>query len=53
MGKVADGSGAEWLEQLYEPRSVAVVGASDDIKLAGGRLLQFLITLMNPGRRPG
>ncbi|HYF18537.1 MAG TPA: acetate--CoA ligase family protein [Ramlibacter sp.] len=32
-----------WLQQLYEPRSVAVVGASDDIRLPGGRLLQFLL----------
>lgn len=32
-----------WLDQLYEPRSVAVVGASDDIKLPGGRLLQFML----------
>lgn len=34
---------SEWLEHLYDPRSVAVVGASDDIKLPGGRLLQFLL----------
>jgi len=36
-------STAGWLAQLYEPRSVAVVGASDDIKLPGGRLLQFML----------
>ncbi|MGE4239313.1 acetate--CoA ligase family protein [Ramlibacter sp.] len=34
---------SEWLERLYAPRSVAVVGASDDIKLPGGRLLQFML----------
>jgi acyl-CoA synthetase (NDP forming) len=34
---------AGWLERLYEPRSVAVVGASDDIRLPGGRLLQFML----------
>ena len=38
-----------WLEVLYEPRSVAVVGASDDIRLPGGRLLQFMLNYGYPG----
>jgi acyl-CoA synthetase (NDP forming) len=31
------------LQRLFEPRSVAVVGASDDIRLPGGRLLQYML----------
>jgi acetate---CoA ligase (ADP-forming) len=50
MDGVTPGSAANWLEQLYEPRSVAVVGASDDIRLPGGRLLQFLLNYGYPGR---
>ncbi|MBA2961764.1 MULTISPECIES: acetate--CoA ligase family protein [Ramlibacter] len=58
MDEVEAGMAAGWLEQLYEPRSVAVVGASDDIRLPGGRLLQFLLDygyagnvyLVNPNR---
>lgn len=43
MNAVELGTQANWLDQLCEPRSVAVVGASDDIRLPGGRLLQFLL----------
>lgn len=43
MGNVEQKSATEWLQRLYEPRSVAVVGASDDIRLPGGRLLQYLL----------
>ena len=39
-----------WLAQVYEPRSVAVVGASDDIRLPGGRLLQYLMSYGFTGR---
>ena len=38
-----DNNPSAWLQQVYEPRSVAVVGASDDIRLPGGRLLQYLL----------
>ncbi len=44
MSDVESETAAGWLEHLYEPRSVAVVGASDDIKLPGGRLLQYLLS---------
>jgi acetate---CoA ligase (ADP-forming) len=40
---VQDNNPSAWLQQVYEPRSVAVVGASDDIRLPGGRLLQYLL----------
>jgi len=43
MGHVEEETTSGWLQQLYEPRSVAVVGASDDIRLPGGRLLQYLL----------
>lgn len=33
-----------WLEKLLDPRSVAVVGASDDIKAPGGRVLRYLLS---------
>lgn len=33
-----------WIERLNAPRSVAVVGASEDIRLPGGRLLQYLLS---------
>ena len=33
-----------WLEKLLAPRSVAVVGASDDIKAPGGRVLRYLLS---------
>ncbi|MBL8381696.1 MAG: acetate--CoA ligase family protein [Burkholderiales bacterium] len=39
-----------WLERLYAPRAVAVVGASDDIRLPGGRLLQYLLNYGYAGR---
>lgn len=44
MSNVENEAASRWLDQLYEPRSVAVVGASDDIKLPGGRLLQYLLS---------
>ncbi len=43
MSEEHDRSDAAWLRQVYEPRSVAVVGASDDIRLPGGRLLQYML----------
>lgn len=42
-GPVQEDPTSAWLQQIYEPRSVAVVGASDDIRLPGGRLLQYLL----------
>jgi len=33
-----------WLENIFNPRSVAVVGASDDIKVPGGRVFRFMIS---------
>jgi len=31
------------LEALFQPRSIAIVGASDDVTKIGGRPLQFLL----------
>ncbi|MBT6443111.1 MAG: CoA-binding protein, partial [Alphaproteobacteria bacterium] len=47
------------LRPLLQPRSVAVIGASDDIARPGGRAMQYLerygfsggIYPINPGRR--
>jgi acyl-CoA synthetase (NDP forming) len=33
----------QWLKLLLEPGSVAVVGASDDIKAPGGRVLRYML----------
>jgi len=32
-----------WLDKLLDPRSVAVVGGSDDMKAPGGRVLRFML----------
>lgn len=32
-----------WLSLLYEPKSVVIVGASEDIKAPGGRLLRYML----------
>lgn len=36
-------SGGNWLDKLLDPRSVAVVGGSDDMKAPGGRVLRFML----------
>jgi acyl-CoA synthetase (NDP forming) len=33
-----------WLDKLLDPRSVAVVGGSDDMKAPGGRVLRFMLS---------
>ncbi|MEU9063650.1 acetate--CoA ligase family protein [Streptomyces sp. NPDC048430] len=38
------------LDRLFEPRSVAVVGASDDVSRIGGRLLRYLLSAGFRGR---
>jgi acyl-CoA synthetase (NDP forming) len=34
----------DWLEKLLEPASVAIIGASDDIKAPGGRVMRFMLS---------
>lgn len=45
------GSAAEWdLEPLLRPRSVAILGCSQDLSRLGGRPLKFLLERNYPGR---
>ena len=32
-----------WLDKVLDPKSVAVVGASDDMKAPGGRVLRYML----------
>lgn len=38
-----------WLDKVLDPNSVAVVGASDDMKAPGGRVLRYMLNFGFPG----
>lgn len=41
---ISPSSRGTWLKTLLEPKSVAVVGASDDMKVPGGRVLRYMLS---------
>ncbi|MBC7138937.1 MAG: acetate--CoA ligase family protein [Defluviimonas sp.] len=49
-GRPADPSGADRLGRILNARSVAVVGASDDLRKAGGRVVNSLLHNNFPGK---